>query len=196
MMDWIGLGTIISLLAVGITIISLAFETRHSRIALQTDALLRLSEKFDSDRFRALRKIAAFKLLSLDNGNANEYSYALDEVLETLSEIAFLRKKKAINDELVFNQFSWWVTRYWLCSQEHIKEIRKQDPLSWYTFEEFAKKMLEREKKEGYSDDNYSDEMLQQFLQDEYSLIIIDPSIRQSLTGYLTEHNKTKKRSL
>ncbi len=193
MIDWVSLGTIISLLAVGITIFSLALETRNSRIALQTDALLRLTEKFDSDRFRALRRMAAFRLLSLDRGKIAEHNYALDEVLESLSEIAFLLKKKAIDEELVFNQFSWWIIRYWLCSLEHIETVRKQDPLSWFTFEALARKMLEGEKKEGYSDDNYSHEMLHQFLQDEYRLIIIDPGIRKSLAEFFQENSSRRK---
>ena len=152
--DWTAVGTIVSLMAVVFAIVTLSIETRQSRIALQTDALLRLAEQFDSDRMRKLRRIGANGMLKQAPGY--EDVCTLDEILEFFGEIAFLRKQNALDDDLVFNQFSGWAIRYWLCSTERVRQVRIQDPLGWVTLEKFVKALHARERKEGYPEDSYS----------------------------------------
>ncbi len=79
---------VIPLLTILIAVIALILQTRHSRIALQTDALLRCLEKFDGERMRAFRRMASCYLLK--HSVTVERKSALEEVLEFFGDLAFL----------------------------------------------------------------------------------------------------------
>lgn len=159
--DW---ASLFSIIAVLITLIAFIIESRSGRLALQTDLLLRLDEKLHSSEMMQLRSKASQKLLSGINPN-----HEVEQLLEHLSTIAFLYERRAIDADLTYKQFSYWINRYWLCAKDYVvSESRKYDPLSHATLERVAKKFISIEKKDGYPD--YCDEILLAFLNDEIAL--------------------------
>jgi hypothetical protein len=146
-----------SILAVVITLIVFIIESRHSTLALKTDLLFRLQEKFDAAEFLSMRKAAARKLL-----NREEPNDELSDVLDFFASIGFLYRRKAIDKDLTDYNFSFWMIRYYLCSQEYIAKQRESDPMAWITLEAIANTLMKKEKKEGYPPQ--SKELLHRFL--------------------------------
>jgi hypothetical protein len=187
--DWNQITNWVSLLTIFIAIIALIVQTSHSRRALQTDALLRSFERFESDKLRAFRRIAAWGLLH-KGSTISEFS-AIEEVLEFFGDVAFLINSKAINGRLAYNQYSWWLIRYWLCSKEYVITVRNFDPFSWVTLEKIANKLISEEIKEGYTDKDYSREKLEKFLEEESRLLIVDKQIESFVLNLQCSKNKT-----
>lgn len=161
-MDWISFSSIVGLFTALTAIVALIYEVRQSRISLQTEALLGLSEKMDSKEIREIRQEAARKLLAKEYPNSE-----LSDILDFFGTIAFLCECKAINNDLAYKEFSWWMIRYWLASSEFIMAERQLDPKGWETLENVVNQLYEREKKEGYSDECYTEKSLQKFLGEE-----------------------------
>jgi hypothetical protein len=133
--------------------------------ALQTDLLMRLQEKMDSPQIRSWRQTAARKLLAKEMPNSE-----LGDLLDFFATIGFLYERKAVDTDLAYKNFSWWMIRFWLSAEDFVKEERKRDPLGWKTLEEITARLKERELKDGYPP--YTAEGLQAFLQEEARLSV------------------------
>lgn len=171
--------SLFGIIAVFVAILALVIESRRERLILQTDLLLRLDEKLHSSEYLSLRRIAAQKILVGETQN-----YELEGVLELLSTIAFLYDRKAIDTDLTYKQFAYWLDRFWLCGKSFVyEESRKYDPLSYKTLERIAEKFIMKELESGYPP--FSQEVLASFLCDEInqdisrnnSFDLFDPSI-------------------
>jgi hypothetical protein len=161
--DYDALAAWVGILAGPIAITGLVLEARRHRLALQTDLLMRLDARLGSVEVRSWRREAARKLIAGERAN-----YELDDVLDFLGTISFLYERRAIDKDLAYRQFSWWLIRYWLCGREWVAEGRKEDPLWCDTLERVANKLMEVERRRGYPP--YSEDMLRSFLQDEARL--------------------------
>jgi len=155
------LASVFGIVAVLVAIVALVMESRRDRFALQADLLLRLDEKLHSPELKSLRRIAAEKLLHNENPN-----YELEEVLDYLSTIAFFYERKAIDTDLTYKNFSYWLGRYWLCGRTYVvEESRKHDPQGYQTLEKVAEVFVQRELKSGYPP--FGEEILRAFLLEE-----------------------------
>ncbi len=161
-MDW---STLIATLAVLLAIVALYFETRRSRVAIQTEAILSLSDRFDSSLFRDIRRKAAKKLLE-----AKPAAAELSDVLNFLSTIAFFVKTHAFDKDLVYYHFSWWMIRYWHAASGFIEQERQTDPDSWIALERLIGALQEKEQLELHPRDAYSAERIASFLRRESRL--------------------------
>jgi hypothetical protein len=160
--DWQAIGTLAAMAGVIIAVATLSIQTRFTRISLQTDTLLKLDERFQSEDIKQLRRIASKKILMKDPQNDE-----LGELLEFLGTICFLAQIKAINPELTYKNYSWWMIRYWLSAKDYIQQTREVDPLSWVTMEKEVGILKRKELKEGYSPADYSEEKLTEFCNEE-----------------------------
>lgn len=160
--DWSAISTIIGLVTAIIAVGALILETRRSRVALQTEALLSLVEKMDSPEVKTFRMTAAQKLLAHEMPN-----YELSDVLDFFGTIAFLADSGAIDFDLTYKEFSWWIVRYWASAEDYIKKEREIDVQGWVTLEKVVKRLVLLEKKSGYPPESYSSEALHAFLLEE-----------------------------
>jgi hypothetical protein len=155
------LGVLVAFLGVLVALITLLFQTRRSRLALATESILSLTERVDSSWLRHLRRTAAGRLI-----NHEEENRELSEVLDFFNTIAVLVDSKALNENLAFREFSWWMIRYWVCAKEYVVAERKTYPGAWKSLERVVTRfaMLERDW------DNPLNDHLQEFLQSEAQL--------------------------
>jgi len=158
--DW---NTTAAIVGVLVAMGALIFETRRSRLALETESILSLTERMDSSRLRYLRRTAAGSLI-----NHKEENRELSEVLNFFNTIAVLVESKALNDDLAFREFSWWMIRYWACAVGYVAAERKTDPRGWGSLERVVTRFAKLEQKWGYP--SPSDEHLQAFLRSEAQL--------------------------
>ena len=165
MVDYGLVTSIASTIAIVVTLITFSVQIRRQQFSLQMDLLMKLEEMMESEKMRILRKAASKKLLS---GKAT-YS-DVNSLLNYFATIAFLYNRKAINQDILYNEFSWWIVRYWLCCQHLVLEWRKTDPMTFTGLEQVANKLIKREKKDKMP--TVTEEVRIKFLQVESSLLI------------------------
>ena len=146
------LGGLASLSAV----IALIFELRMSRLTLQTEALLHLSDVFITDRMIKYRQNAARNILL-----GNTENEALSEVLDNFSTIASLAQSGALNKKTINDMFGYWIIYYTITAKSYIESERKVDPNTWVNLEKFADKL---EKRRGKNSLDISSKGIQHFL--------------------------------
>lgn len=138
-MDWNQILAVIGTVTSVIAIVGLVIELRNSRIALQTDTLLQLEGRMYSLDMISTRRIAAEKLLA----GGYSINQELETVLDFLATVCILYERGAIDKAQTYYLYSYWVSRYWLCAEEYISQIRNNDdPQSWTHVEVLAKYII------------------------------------------------------
>jgi hypothetical protein len=92
----------------------------QTRVALQTDTLFKLEERFNSREILKERGLAARALRS------NPIGSDIEDVLDYMDTIGLYLKKGALNEDDVWNTFGYWILRYWLLSENYIKQRKEQ----------------------------------------------------------------------
>jgi hypothetical protein len=96
-------------------------QLKHSRFALGVDLILKLETSFSSAEMKAERNRAANAL----KGNANLAD--IEPVLDFFETVGVLVRRQAIDGELAWSSFSYWVLRYAALAREQIHARRKLD---------------------------------------------------------------------
>ena len=161
-MDWESWNFWLAFAIAIVSVFGLFWEIHSARRDLRTNTLLNLDERMDNEPVRQWRQIAAKKLL--DNTQPNP---ELGKILDFFGTIAYMVESSAISHDLVYNEFAWWIIRYWECSKEYVTLTRQTDPMSWKTLQKVTERLKTREMHEGYTDESYSPENLKNFLVDE-----------------------------
>lgn len=118
---WSALGaSIVALLAV-------ILDGRRSRFALGCDLMLRLTEQFDSERFRHVRRESA---AAIRRGVSEE----AEEVFDFLETVGVLFRRGALDGEVVWCMFSNSLYYYWHAGLDHIREERRKSQTTWAGF--------------------------------------------------------------
>lgn len=106
------------------------FQLRHSRFTLGVDIILQLEAAFDSPEMGEARRQAAIAL------KADPNTADIEPVLDFFETIGVLVRRHAIDKELAWNSFSYWVLRYEALAREQIHARRKAETDDTY-YEEF-----------------------------------------------------------
>ena len=128
---------VIAVFSAILAVVALAFEVRRSRIALQADLLLRLDERFFGSDMLRTRRAAAKKLLAKERPN-----YELGDILGFFATVAMLLERKAIDTDLTYDVFEYWIVRYWNSAKEHVAGERKYDPESYLSLERLVDRLV------------------------------------------------------
>ena len=86
--------------------------------------LLQLDTLFNSPTMRKHRRKAAKALLA---GNLNNPPPDFDDVLGFFEIVGTLSRKHAINDELVWDSWYYWIDGYWHAGAQYIADQRKDN---------------------------------------------------------------------
>ena len=163
MIDWNTIVALTGVVTAIVAIVALIIEIRQSRVALEVDMVMEFNEKLDSEEIREFRKVSAEKLLE----GKSSYISELEKLLDFFAIIATLVERKVISLPMAYDQFSWWMVRYWVAAlPSHIRESRSLDPQSFMRLEKIVEKLMKYERKIDPSV-NFSDEKIREFLQNE-----------------------------
>jgi hypothetical protein len=143
------MGDIIPSLAIIVTIILFIIQINRQRFLHQMELLTKLEERWDSKEMRSQRIHASTKLLSRKAKISD-----VECVLNYLASISYLYAKQAIDKELLYHEFSYWIIRNWYCSQPLIIEERKNDIYAWKSYEKMVKLFEIREKRDNVPEIN------------------------------------------
>ena len=111
-------------------------QLSNSRFALSVDTLLKMEERFNSPDMVKKRKKAAKALLG------KTHHEDADDVLDFLETIGIMVHRGALDEEMVWNTFFYWVDGYWEAAQSHIQEEQKKNPEVWRELEYLEKRCL------------------------------------------------------
>jgi hypothetical protein len=146
--EWSAVGAIGGLFSVTVAIFALLLQGWRSRIALQTDLLLKYYDRFYSPEMHKLQQTAAQQLLDGKFPN-----YELEDVLDYFGIIGALLERKALDHKLAYGLFDWWILRYWSCAQEYVQARRRYsadpDPEMWAYLDRLVGDLRDYRKKRG-----------------------------------------------
>lgn len=162
--NWSAVAAIGGLVSATIALIALAVQRRRSRIALQTDLLLRYYDRFYSPEMHKLRQTAAQQLIAGTCPN-----YELEDVLDYFGIIGALLERRVLDYQLAHGLFDWWILRYWACAQQYV-EARRQlaedpDPEMWAYLDRLVVRLRTYRKEKGSRE--IPEKALQRFLREE-----------------------------
>ena len=166
---WTIVWVLASWVAIGMTWYAVYTQSQNARKLLQTQIAVELDKQFDSAEMRRARRSLAAQLLA-KNGEVSDY-----RVFDFFEKIAAYDAEDRIDDETVYDEFSYYTVRYWLASQDTIKSYRKEegDDAYYQRFEELSDRILRHEaeghkKKVAYITPSAS--KIESFLRDEAAL--------------------------
>jgi len=163
------LKTVAPWVAIILSIIILGFQLKRSRFSQSVDLILKLEERFsDSKAMIDKRKQAAKALRS----NPSSPSSDIEDVLDFFETLGLLVRRKALDEEMVWNTFYHWLHRYWLLCESYIRTKQKTKLTLWGDYADLEKRLVDLEwKKTKRRDDIYlSNDELDEFLNDECDL--------------------------
>lgn len=143
------------------------FQLKQSRFAFGVDLLLKLEASFDAPEMKAARNLAAKAL-------KNSTTVAeLEPVLDFFETVGALVRRRAVDKELAWSSFAYWVLRYGALAREQIQARRNaESDQTYYTEFEFLVRCLtlvEVKKRHLKSPPSFSMESVVSFLEDAYS---------------------------
>ncbi|HEY9167802.1 MAG TPA: hypothetical protein VIS48_16735 [Candidatus Kryptonia bacterium] len=160
-------GVMVGLLGVIIAILSLRSQIKRSKFTQSVDLLLKLEDRFTSSQQMVSARRNAAK--SLQKGGDSE----ADDVFDFFETVGMLVRKKALDEEMVWNTFFYWLHHYWVASENYVASQRADDPTTWEEFAFLNHCITQVEKRKTHcSDDDLklSKEDIASFLEEESQL--------------------------
>ncbi len=161
-----------------IAIYAIVHQSKRSSFALGMDLLFKINDQFNHPDF-TLKRIAAAKfLLKLkDKTNYDKWICPdLDEILDFFQTIASLIRRGALDKDIVWEYYSYWLNNYYAASEEYIKLCQKEFPQTYEGVELLHKLFVKLENKEyKFTKRKYTDPSpaeIKRFLIDESNLRI------------------------
>jgi hypothetical protein len=124
----------ISALGVVISMSALWWQVRRARFNQSIDLLFRLEGDFFGAAKRAQRVKAAAGLLE---GQPLE----AEPILDFFETMALLLRRGALDEEIVWHTFFYWIDHYYEACRDAIAARQNQDPLVWRDLAELISKL-------------------------------------------------------
>ena len=155
--------------AIFVSIVVLIIQMRRARFSQSIDLTLKLEQRFSgSEDILKARKKAAETLQS----NMSSPSTDVDDILDFFDTIGLLVRKKALDKEMVWHTFYYWLHRYSILLEDYIAKRRKTSPATWEDMVDLEKAVVSLELKrcKSKADIEITDDDLKEFLAEECSL--------------------------
>jgi hypothetical protein len=158
---------VIALIGVITAILSLRSQIKRAKFSQSVDLLLKFEDRFfNTEQMKTARLLAS---KSLQQGGDS----GVDDVLDFFETIGMLIRKDALDKEMVWNTFFYWLHRYWSAARDYISSQREDDPATWQELTYLHERMIEVERKKTHCSDSdlrLSKEDIKKFLEEEASL--------------------------
>jgi hypothetical protein len=158
-----------SWVANGITWYSVKAQREDARELLQTQIAVELDKEFDSAEMRRARRLLASELLA-KKGDVSDY-----RVFDFFDKISDYQDSDRIDDDTLYEGFSYFAVRYWLATRDIVKRFRKEegDDAYYAGFEDLSDWMLSYEadaRHKKVAEITPSASQIESFLRDEAAL--------------------------
>jgi len=160
-------GAIVALATLVVAVVTWC-QLCHSRFALGVSIVLKLDAIFDAEIMRTKRRNAAKALKDGTKGRE------VEEVLDFFEPFGLLVRRKAIDKEIVWSYFSYWVLRYDALARYQIIARREEesDETYYQGFDYLVKvlKQIDVKKRKLKSPPEFNSKKRDEFLEDEIGL--------------------------
>jgi hypothetical protein len=147
------------------------WQIRRARFNQSVDLLFKLENDFFGASKKDQRVKAAHDLL------AGQFLEA-EPILDFFETMALLLRRKALDKEMVWHTFSYWIDHYYEATKNYIQKRQKDDPFVWEDFVAFVSK-LRKFQSERHGTPAYrppSPEQVTRFLEEELTEATSPPS--------------------
>lgn len=165
-LDYNAITALSGLVAAIIAAAALLAEGKRSRFSIGVDIILKLDERFNTEELRKIRRVAAKSILDKTYRDA-------EEVLDFFEMMGLMVRKGALNEEMVWNLFFYWIHRYRLSANEYIEKERQKDSMVWANLIYLHDRVVAIEKRISRCSDSdllLSEQSLKEFLEEESNL--------------------------
>lgn len=158
-----------------VAITALAIQDRRARALLRIELLFKFDDRFNSESFRQVRAAAASAILD----DAQDWG-DVEDVLDFFELMGDMARRRALDLEMVWSTFFYWINGYWCAAATLIRETRSDDATTWSELCYLRERVLrieQRKTRAEPSDLVWSAEDTKDFLKGERTLV---PSVRRS----------------
>ncbi len=124
----------ISSFSVALALSAFLWQIRRARFNQSIDLLFRLEADFFGTAKKAQRVKAATDLLA---GRSSE----AEPILDFFETMALLLRRGALDKEIVWHTFFYWIDHYYAAACEHIEQRQVAEPLVWKDLVSFVAKL-------------------------------------------------------
>lgn len=140
---WLAVAAMLIGLAAMVTAVAVVMQTRRqgelSRFNAGLASIWHLRGEWTGEEMLDVRAAAAEALIEGRGGDD------LDAVLDFFDEVAFLMRRGAVDEELVWYQFYWPMVHYWAAAQGYVSAVRATEPTAWEQLEAAMPALLANE---------------------------------------------------
>ncbi|GAC1412698.1 MAG: hypothetical protein NVSMB66_2480 [Candidatus Doudnabacteria bacterium] len=132
-----GLAVSITAIAALVAAIFAGYQAYLFRFSNSVNVYLGLEKRFfESEDMIEKRKSAALAIYCSERCGVNikDYKDDIEEILDFFETIGILVKKDALDKDLVFNGFFYWVHGYWIHTEQFVKSEQKKFPTRYKYF--------------------------------------------------------------
>lgn len=122
----------ISAAGTSISLLAFAYQLHRARFNQSVDLLFRLENDFFGAAKRTQRATAS---RDLERGIPLE----AEPILDFFETMALLLRRGALDTEMVWHTFYYWIEHYYQALEPYIVERQERDPLVWQDFIDLAK---------------------------------------------------------
>lgn len=135
---WTFVGSMGAVVGVVVSVITLVISVNRSRFSMGVDILLRLGQVFDGPQIAEARSGAARALKcseGIDDPN-------VDRVLDFFEHVGLLVRRGAIDVELVWHEFHYWIFHYHFLTRKYREREWGTHPSVWRDLDELYTKLM------------------------------------------------------
>ena len=114
----------LSTIGTSLALVAFAYQVHRARFNQSVDLLFRLESDFFGNSKKQQRVRAS---RDLEDGRVLE----AEPILDFFETMALLLRKGALDKELVWHTFFYWVDHYYEASKDFIGQRQQKDPLVW-----------------------------------------------------------------
>lgn len=162
-----------TLVAAFTAVIAIYLEGKRSRFSLGVDTILNLDDRFNDTEMRQARLAAAKSILDILEKRTDKTNEDVEEVLDFFETVGLMTHKGALDDEMVWNTFFYYLHPYCCSADEYIKTKmqKEQDSTIYQELMWLDKRIVAIDKrKRGGIYLDLSKEQLKKFLEEEANL--------------------------
>src|SRR5438067_815118 len=140
-----------------------AKQNESHKLTVAAEWLFKLDEHFDSGPFRSKRRMSAIAL------KGKKYEPVLEDIWDFFDTMGLLLRKGALDEEMIWSRFFYWINGYWKTSKDLLEERRGSETQIWGDFEYVYKAVIawEEKQKPNSLDLAFNEKLIQEFLDDE-----------------------------
>jgi hypothetical protein len=161
----------ISSASMTLALIAFLYQVRRARFNQSIDLLFKQENDFFGPAKRAQRVKAAQGLLAGESLEA-------EPILDFFETMALLQRRKALDKEMVWHTFFYWIDHYYEAAKNFINVRQQVDPLVWKDFVAFVAVMRKFQAERQLTPPYHSPtpEQITEFLEEELTEAISPPS--------------------